>query len=164
MKHRRQWLGISMVLLPLLFSMPGCLGLEKYGSVRVADGQWANTIQNLIDNWQEYHIYYAGLSYKSPSAIMFNPKQGDKRVVSQKWMPVTDQSVAITIVKWLDAYVNFPPTLWKILGPNGDFFGYVYTSAEEQVVVREIEPNTLFVEDIPLPPFDYGPGGRGGEG
>jgi hypothetical protein len=30
-----------------------------------------------------------------------------------------------------------------------------------QVVVREIEPNTLFVEDIPLPPFDYGAGGRG---
>ena len=161
MKHKWQCMGISMVLLPLLFFMPGCLGLEKYGSVRVADGQYATTMQNLIENWQEYHIYYAGLSYKSPSAILFNPKKGNKRVVSEKWVPVTDQSVAITIVKWLDSYVNYPPYLYKILGPKGHFFGYVYTSAMEQVVVREIEPNTLFVENIPLPPFDYGPGGKG---
>jgi len=161
MKFRQRLIGITILL--ALFCLSGCLGLEKYGSIRAADGQWANTIQGLIENWQEYHIYYAGLSYKSPSAIMFNPKQGDKRVVSQKWMPVTDQSVVITIVKWLDSYVNFPPYLSVVLGPNGDFFGYVYTSAEEQVVAREIEPNTLFIEDIPLPPFDYGPGGRGGQ-
>jgi len=157
--------GLSSILLLLLlcfWMMPGCLGLEKYGSIRAADGQGDSSIQNLIENWQEYHIYYAGLSYKSPSAILFNPKEGNKRVVSKKWMPVTDQSVAVTIVKWLDSYINFPPYLSKILGPKGDFFGYVYTSAQEQVVVREIEPNTLFVEDIPLPPFDYGPGGRAG--
>jgi len=161
MKSTQRLIGMSILLLLSLFFLTGCLGLQNYGKIRVADGQWSNTIQNLIENWQEYHIYYAGLSYKSPSAILFNPKQGDKRVVSNRWTPVTDQSVAITIVKWLDSYVNYPPTLWKILGPQGDFFGYVYTSAVEQVVVREIEPNTLFVEDIPLPPFDYGPGGRG---
>lgn len=162
MKRRWKWMGVFWVGLPLLFCMSGCLGLEKYGSIRAATGEHATTIQNLIENWQEYHIYYAGLSYKSPSAIMFNPKQGNKRLVSKKWMPVTDQAVVVTIVRWLDSYVNFPPYLSTILGPNGDFFGYVYTSAEEQVVAYEIEPNTLFVEDIPLPPFDYGPGGRGG--
>ncbi|MCD6305140.1 MAG: hypothetical protein J7M32_02485 [Deltaproteobacteria bacterium] len=160
MKHVESWKGMIAVLLTLCF-LPACPGLEKYGSVRVADGEWANSIQNLVENWQEYHIYYAGLSYKSPSAIMFVPKQSNKRVVSGKWMPVTDRSVAAAIVTWLNSYMNFPPTLWKILGPNGDFFGYVYTSAEEQVVVREMEPNILFVEDIPLPPFDYGPGGKG---
>jgi len=162
MKSKRGLSILSAVLLLSIWIMPGCLGLEKYGSIRAPGGQDATTIQTLIENWQEYHIYYAGLSYKSPSAIIFNPKQGDKRIVSEKWMPVTDQSVAVTIVKWLDSYINFPPYLSKILGPNGDFFGYVYTSAEMQVVVREIEPNTLFVEDIPLPPFDYGPGGKAG--
>jgi len=162
MKRRWKWAGISVVLLPLVCCLSGCLGLEKYGSIRSASGQYSMTIQDLIQNWQEYHIYYAGLSYKSPSAILFNPKAGNKRVVSSKWMPVTDQSVVVTIVKWLDSYVNFPPYLSVVLGPNGDSYGYVYTSAVEQVVVREIEPNTLFVEDIPLPPFDYGPGGRAG--
>ena len=162
MKQGRKWLSVSLVGVLLLFFLSGCLGLEKYGSIRSAGGQYAASIQDLVENWQEYHIYYAGLSYKSPSAILFNPKEGNKRVVSQKWRPVTDQSVVITIVKWLDSYVNFPPYLSVVLGPNGDFFGYVYTSAEEQVVVREIEPNTLFIEDIPLPPFDYGPGGRAG--
>jgi len=159
----KQSLGlISAVLVPVLLFMAGCLGLENYGTTRVADGQWANTIQNIIDHWQDYDIYYAGLSYKSPSAIMFDPKEGGKRLISNKWVPVTDKSVVVEIVKWLDSYVNFPPTLWKILGPKGDFYGYMYTSAEENVVVREIDPNTLFVEDIPLPPMDYGPGERAG--
>ena len=162
MKAKQGLRSIFLLLLLSIWMMPGCLGLEKYGSIRASGGQDPTTIQTLIENWQEYNIYYAGLSYKSPSAIIFNPKQGDKRIVSEKWMPVTDQSVAVTIVKWLDSYINFPSYLSKILGPKGDFFGYVYTSAEEQVVVREIEPNTLFVEDIPLPPFDYGPGGRAG--
>ncbi len=162
MKSRKRWSIISVVFVLALFFMSGCLGLGNYGSIRVADGKWANTIQHLIENWQDYDIYYAGLSYKSPSAIMFDPKKSGRRLVSDKWMPVTEQSVVKTIVEWLDNYVNFPPTLWKILGPKGDFFGYVYTSATQEVVVREIDPNTLFVEDIPLPPFDYGPGSRAG--
>ncbi len=157
----RQTIGYASALMLLLLGSAGCLGLEKYGSIRAARGPYANDIQNLVSHWEQYHIYYAGLSYKSPSAIIFNPKEGNKRIVSSKWMPVTDHTVVTTIVKWLDSYINYPPDLSVILGPGGDFFGYVYTSAVEQVVVREIEPNTLFVEDIPLPPFDYGPGGKG---
>ncbi len=91
------------------------------------------------------------------------PKKGGKRLISNKWVPVTEQSVVKTIVEWLDSYVTFPPTLFKILGPKGEFFGYMYTSAIQQVVVREIDPNTLFVENIPLPPMDHG-GGLRGEG
>lgn len=161
MKFKDRLFHVSLLLLLPLFFMTGCLGLGNYGTVRVADGKWGNTIQHLIENWQDYDIYYAGLSYKSPSAIMFDPKQGGRRLISDKWVPVTEQSVVKTIVEWLDSYVNFPPTLWKILGPKGDFFGYVYTSAVELVVVREIDPDTLFVEDIPLPPIDYGGGVRG---
>ena len=158
LKKRLFYIAILFVTLCL---MSGCLG--NYGTIRVADGKWGNTIQNLIENWQDYDIYYAGLSYKSPSAIMFDPKKGGKRLISNKWMPVTEQSVVKTIVEWLDSYVTFPPTLSKILGPKGEFFGYMYTSAIQQVVVREIDPNTLFVEDIPLPRMDYG-GGLRGEG
>ncbi len=163
MKFRKRLFHLSLLLLLLLFFMTGCLGLENYGTIRVADGKWGNTIQNLIENWQDYDIYYAGLSYKSPSAIMFGPKKGGKRLISNKWVPVTEQPVVKTIVEWLDSYVTFPPTLFKILGPEGEFFGYMYTSVIQQVVVRKIDPNTLFVEDIPLPPMDYG-GGLRGEG
>ena len=158
MKLRKRLFSMASLFMALCF-MTGCLG--KYGTLRVASGKWGATIKEIEDNWQDYDIYYAGLSYKSPSAIMFDPKEDGRRLISDKWMPVTEQSVVKTIVEWLDSYVNFPPTLWKILGPKGEFYGYVYTSAVERVVVREISPNTLFVEDIPLPPIDYGDGTRG---
>ena len=39
----------------------------------------------------------------------------------------------------------------------------MYTSATEQVVIEEIDPDTLKIENIPLPPIDYGGGmGRAG--
>ena len=145
----------TFLITSLLF-IGGCLG--NYGSIRVATGNRGATIGELEENWDNYDIYYAGLSYKSPSAIMFDPKNDGKRLIGIKWMPVTEKSVVVTIVEWLDSYVNYPPTLWKILGPKGDFYGYIYTSAMEQVVIEEIEPNTLKIENIPLPPIDYGGG------
>jgi hypothetical protein len=38
------------------------------------------------------------------------------------------------------------------------FFGYIYTSPTEQIVIKQIDPETLELENIPLPPIDYGPG------
>ncbi|HDZ91224.1 MAG: hypothetical protein JRJ09_05545 [Deltaproteobacteria bacterium] len=148
-------------LFGVLFFLGGCL--ENYGTIRVASGKWGTTIKEIEENWQEYDIYYAGLSYKSPSAIMFDPKRDGRRLIGVKWMPVTDRSVTVDIIEWLDSYVNYPPTLWKILGPEGKFFGYIYTSAMEQVVIERIDPNTLKIENIPLPPIDYG-GGIGRQG
>ncbi|MBC8418027.1 MAG: hypothetical protein H8E10_05475 [Desulfobacterales bacterium] len=162
MKFRKRLFSIPLLFLLVSVLMTGCLGLENYGTLRVASGKWGATIQEVIDNWQDYDIYYAGLSYKSPSAVMFDPRKGGKRLVSDKWVPVTEQSVLKTIVDWLNSYINYPPTLWKLLGPKGDFFGYMYTSATEQVVVKQIDPDTMWVDDIPLPPFDYGGGMRGG--
>ncbi len=75
MKLKKRLFHVSLLLLLPLFFITGCLGLGNYGTIRVADGKWGNTIQNLIENWQDYDIYYAGLSYKSPSAIMFESQK-----------------------------------------------------------------------------------------
>jgi len=158
MKFKKQFFYVPIIFMALCL-MTGCLG--SYGTIRVASGKWESTIKEIDDNWQEYDIYYAGLSYKSPSAIMFDPKQDGKRLIGIKWMPVTERSVVLTIVEWLDADPNYPPTLFAILGPKDEFFGYMYTSAIQDVVIKEIEPGTLKIDNIPLPPFDYGPGGGG---
>ncbi|MFO7986074.1 MAG: hypothetical protein R6U38_09420 [Desulfatiglandaceae bacterium] len=162
MKSRKKMRVFAATALVFCCLVYGCTGLGNYGTLRVASGSWETTIQTLIDNWQDYDIYYAGLSYKSPSAIMFDPKTDGKRLISDKWIPVTEKSVVITIIDWLHADMNFPPTLWKILGPKGDFFGYMYTSAVQQVVTRQIDDQTLWVDDLPLPPMDYGGDAKGG--
>lgn len=151
--------GVSLLCICVVIA--GCVGLGNYGTLRLAAGSWESTVQALMDNWQDYDIYYAGLAYDNPSAIMFDPKTGGRRLISDKWVPVTEKSVLITIIDWLNANPNYPPTLWKILGPKGDFFGYMYAPAVEQVVVKEVDEKTLWVDDIPLPPIDYGPGYTG---
>ena len=145
--------GIFMVL----WIIPGCLG--NYGKIRLATGDHNATIQDLKENWENYDILYAGLATNTPSAIMFGPRSDGKRLIGKKWMPVTDRSVVEEIIEWLNAYANFPPTLYEILSPENVFFGYIYTSPTEQVVIKQIDPETLELENIPLPPIDYGPGG-----
>lgn len=160
MRFKKRLFYSASLFMTLCF-MSGCFG--NYGTLRLASGKLSATIKEIEENWQDYDIYYAGLSYKSPSAVMFDPKQDGKRLIGIKWMPVTERSVLLTIVEWLAADVSYPPTLFTILGPKGEFFGYMYTSAMEDVVIEEIEPGTLKIDNIPLPPFDYGAGiGRAG--
>ena len=145
--------GIVMIL----WIIPGCLG--NYGKIRMTSGDHNATIQDLKDNWENYDILYAGLATDSPSAIMFGPRADGKRLIGKKWMPVTSRSVVEEIIGWLESYVNFPAVLYEILSPENVFFGYIYTSPTEQIVIKQIDPETLELENIPLPPIDYGPGG-----
>jgi hypothetical protein len=137
-----------------LFS--GCLG--DYGTIRLAPGDPNVTLQDLKENWENYDILYAGLATNTPSALMFGPRADGKRLIGKKWMPVTDASVLDEIIEWLNAYANFPPTLYEILSPADVFFGYIYVSPTKQIVIKQIDPETLELDNIPLPPIDYGPG------
>jgi len=152
-----KFLFFSTVIFIITGLVSGCLG--NYGKIRLASGDHNTTIQDLKENWENYDILYAGLSTKSPSAIMFGPRADGKRLIGKKWMPVTGRSVVDEIIEWLNAYVNFPPTLYEILSPDNVFFGYIYTSPTQQIVIKQIDPETLELENIPLPPIDYGPGG-----
>ena len=158
--HRKRYFGgmLLMFFLTLPF-IQGCAFFGNYASIDVASGQYNDSIQDLVDNWEKYSVSYAGLSIESPSAIMFDTKIDGRSITYDKWVPVTDRSTIETIVKWLNADVNYPPTLYKIT-LNDQLFGYIYTSPMEQVVMKKIDDKTLYAEDIPLPPFDYGPGGR----
>ncbi len=147
-----------MLFLTLLI-LQGCAFFDNYAKIWIATGQYGAEVQDLIAHWQDYNISYAGLSVKSPSAILFDTKIDGRSITYEKWVPVTDEQTLLTIVKWLDADVNYPPYLYKITW-HDELFGYIYTSAMEQVVMKKIDENTLFAEDIPLPPMDYGPGGR----
>ncbi len=154
MKEKFDLIKLVFLVAGLLFLMTGCGGLGKYGTLVSATGKVS--IKELIENWQNYDIYYAGLGVNNPSAVMFDAKIEGRRITSDKWIPVTEKSVLVTLVDWLNANINFPPDLWKILGPKGNFFGYIY-SYYNDVEIRGIDDKTIWVGDLPLPPTDYGP-------
>lgn len=158
MKRKRYCIKVVLLFAVAFCLLAGCLGLKNYGSLDAAMGKV--TIKDLIENWQNYDIYYAGLAVDNPSAVMFDTKIEGRRITSDKWVPVTEKSVLVTIVEWLDANINYPPDLWRILGPKGKFFGYLYSYYNE-VEIKAIDDQTLWIGNLPLPPMDYGPSRTG---
>jgi hypothetical protein len=135
-----------------------CAGVGNYLQFKAARStEYPMNIQTLQENWQEYSIAYAGLSRKSPSAILFQSKESEKRLTYDKWVPVSSPEHMDEVIHWLNNNPNFPPVLWALVGPEGNLYGYIY-SYYQSVYMKQIDPDTWFIGDLPLPPFDYGPG------
>jgi len=139
--------------------MIGCSWLKNYGKLRIESGPGKKVaIEELIERWQSYDVYYAGISLESPSAVMFDPKGDGRKLVSDKWIVVKNQQELSTLVNWIDANIPFSPVLWIVLGPDSQFYGYMY-SAWNHVLIKVVDESTLWVDNLPLPPTDYGPAG-----
>jgi hypothetical protein len=151
MKPKRDSIKSIFVIAVSLGLMASCAGLKNYGTLKSTTGKV--TINDLIENWQNYRIYYAGLAVDNPSAIMFDTKIEGRRITSDKWVPVTEKSVAASVVGWLNANINYPSELWEIVGPKGKFFGYMY-SYWGTVEIKGIDDKTIWMGDLPLPPMD----------
>lgn len=145
------------ILLLSLFLVFSCFG--DYGRVGM---QWGpgekETIQELVGNWDKFLVYYAGPSVSYPSAVLFDPRQDSRKIVPHKWLPVQDQAQLTEIIGWLEFDHSYPPALYRILGPDNQLYGYLYSNVFN-VPIKAIDDNTLWVADIPLPPINYGGNG-----
>lgn len=138
-------------------------GCANYGKIRAVGSGEGITIEGLMDNWEHYDVSYAGLAVDNPSAVMFDAKLGGQKLIYDKWVPVTDHAELVVLVKWLDANVNFPPVLSKILSPDNNLYGFLYSSWTN-LVTKVVDDKTMWVDDLPLPPIDYGgPSYQGGK-
>ena len=102
-----------------LFLIYGCSWLKSYGKIRVLSRHEEKvSLQELEKNWQDYTIYYAGLSVETAAGIMFDPKNDDKTLIGDKWIKVEDKETLFELLGWIRTYIQFDPRLWKILGPD----------------------------------------------
>ncbi len=150
------FLAVSLLL---IFSFLSCS--ENYGRLIA---QWGplneKTIRDLAGDWNNYFVYYAGPSSTFPSAVMFDPKKDKRKLVPDKWLPVKYRGQLDEIVTWLEFKPVFRPVLFRILGPNGKPYGYLYTHKPD-VLFKATGDNTLWVSDMPVPPINIGgPAGR----
>jgi len=132
METIKKYIFLSVLLIALIIS--GCVSWQKnYGKLKIIpNGQNHLTIQNLIDKWNDYNIYYsdqyAGFSVRSPLGIMFDPKNNDTMLVGDRWKKVRDQKTLIEMTQWIYLTTQYEPWLNEILGPDGQFYGYLYYS------------------------------------
>lgn len=138
-----------------------CASFSKnYGRLRmVSKSQNKVTIQDLINNWEDYDIYYSakysGYDVRQALGIMFDPKNNDTKLVGEMWKKVKSQKDLIVATQWIYPNTRFEPWLSEILGPDGRVYGYLYYSYGS-ATFKVVDDNTMhaFALDDPA---DYGP-------
>jgi hypothetical protein len=155
-------LTCTAFLIGLLAS--GC-ALSNYGSLRLPHKSDAVTISSLQGNWQDYEIHYAGIHAGHPSAVLFDRKDDGREIVTERWSRVKTKETLDDLVDSIERQLliaAYYPRLWKIIGPDGHIYGYMFT-AWDHAVMRAVDENTLIVNDLPLPPY-LKFSGKGGNG
>jgi len=152
---------LYVLLLGLAFISVGCAGYGKL-SLRFGPDEKI-TVQSLVENWQDYNLLGAGQDVKHPSAVIFDPKGDDKALTGDRWFEIGEKETLEAIVDYISRELQtspYYPRLWKILGPNGDLYGYMYT-AWTHATLKSVDEKTMFVYDLPLPPSLAADGGGG---
>lgn len=142
MNRRNRWVMASILV--MLAVVAGCAGV--YDNLVPADkGQM--TVETLVSNYQNYNVYYLG-DFSIPYAVLFDPKEDGKTVkVGDRWEKVPSQDTASKQVGQISTLIGRGvnmPRLWKLVGPDGSLFGYVYTAAT-QLSSNVVDGNTMFV-------------------
>ena len=104
------------------------------------------TIQMLEDNWQDYIIYKQGPTGGIPIAVLFDPKNDGKTIATYGWTLVTDKQDLLAAVGWIQSRPAFPKVS-RIMGPNDQLFGYVYTW-NENIPMQVINDKKIFVDQL----------------
>jgi hypothetical protein len=139
-------------------------GCANYGRLRLESGYGETmTIQKLVENWQNYDVLATGVEPNVPSAIIFAPKNNDgRKVIGERWWELDNQKSIANTVGWIKAEQPvgvYYPRLWSMLGPDGDLYGYMYTSWDSAVMT--VGPDkTMAVLDLPVPPYQAVGGGN----
>ena len=142
MNTRHRWVAASILV--LLAVVAGCAG--GYGNLKEV-GKGEMTVDTLVRNYQNYNVYYLG-DFSLPYAVLFDPKEDGKTVkVGDRWEKVPSQETASKQVGQISTLIGRGvnmPRLWKLVGPDGSLFGYVYTAAT-QLSSNVVDGNTMSV-------------------
>ena len=162
--NRKEYLCRGLIVAFLMGLVVGCASGNRYGKLRPAwSPETRVTIEQLYENRLQYDISYAGISIENPSAIIFDPKGDERKLSSDKWIRVKTQEELVDLIDWVQVNEVSYPVLWKILGPYNQLYGYMY-SGWNHVLIKAVDDRTLWVDDLPLPPIDYGDTAKGSGG
>ncbi len=142
----------GIVILIFVFIM-GCTG--GYGNIgKQTDTEDKMTLGELRESWEEYTIYYSYRWDSKPSAIMFDPKNNDKKLVGDSWYKIEDQKTLSETIRIIqEQYDHCHVDI--IEGPDNQFFGYIYYPHWLSLPVTVVDERTLYVST--LPPYKSAP-------
>ena len=133
------------------FSVLGCASYGNLSYIEPGPGEKV-TLSSLVDRSQDYNVYVGTLD----SALMFAFKDRKRHIAPASYWDTVEgkkelEKIATEISSQPSVGIYYP-RLWKILGPDGHLYGYMYT-AWDHVDMSKVNKNTLFVDDMRPPPY-----------
>ena len=140
---------IVLMLSALLLLAAGCAG---YGSLHVecAYSDCEYEVQPLMEDFDSYHVYYAGSGLNLAAAMLFDPKGDEGTIRPGPWKRITTREKAWTVINILGSYPNYRPKFYRVLGEQGRFYGYLYTY--DETPVDQLKPGVVKVVYLNQPP------------
>ena len=136
----------GIVILIFAFIM-GCSGTNGK-IVKQTGTEDKMTLAELRENWEEYTIYYSYRWDSRPSAIMFDPKNNDKKLVGDSWYKIEDQETLSKTIRTIQEQYDYAK-VEIIEGPDNKFFGYMYYPYWLDIPVKMVDERTLYVSTLP---------------
>jgi len=106
------------------------------------------TVVELRENLKEYTVYYSNRWNSRPSAIMFDPKNDDKKLVGDSWYKIEDQETLSKTIRKIQQKYNYA-RVEIIKGPDNQVFGYMYYPHWLYIPVKKVGERTLYVSTLP---------------
>jgi len=144
---------LSGIVILIFIFIIGCSG--TYGKISKLTGTGDKvTLAELRQNWDEYDIYFGMRSNRWASAIMFDPKNNDTKLLGDSWIKVVDQETLNKKIKEIEGQYDYA-RVHIIEGENNQVFGYMYYPTYLYVPVKIVDERTLYVST--LPPYKSAP-------
>lgn len=143
-KGKLSYFKAALLIIILSFSS-ACF--QMHGGIRLIHSPYRPTIDDLVAGNEEHNIWTAGEGAYL-TAILFDPKGDNRRVVTHEWwMQLEERKELPGLVSFLKSDYVWPPSLYELTGPDGALFGYIY-SVESMVTLDMIGKDTLRVGNI----------------
>jgi hypothetical protein len=130
----------------------GTLGRWPYRVVSVHDKH--TVLEELKRNWRDYNIYSDG-PVETTAAVVFDPKNDDRKLLGYRYVKVENQRNVEVAVNWIESYLTFNPTLYRIYDEEGRFYGYVFIALYIPVPQR-VDDRTLMLQQHQSPLYFVG--------
>jgi hypothetical protein len=154
----KEYMTAAIIFSALWVLSAGCSGLKSYGKLVPQEGlEEKTTIETLEAYWEDYRVSYAGccgdFPIRHPSGIMFDPLWDDRALVGDRWAKVENERTLSRLIRSVQKQANlggYYPKVWKIVGEDEQFYGYLFSS-EGHVTLKPVEKGTMYVYDLPYP-------------
>ena len=135
--------GFGVIALVSVVSLSLTFGCASHGILRVQSGSDTQVfLKDIEENRDKYIIYANEWPAGEVSAIVFDPKDDYRTIENDGWTEVTSQEQLSKLIKRSNRLIF--RQFFKIVGPNGDFYGYLL-GGPRYVWIKTVDDNTLKV-------------------